>query len=154
MQSKERSHHWRGPIAIRTYPYHHYLTTYVARPNNERLVHWMNETKIQWTQDEEEKLWGGGDNKKTRPKHDENEQDLDLQHTCYIWRLNRPTPTNYHLLHHRLGSRVREGVLHQLRNAMTTTTTCNFMTNNKNTTPRPWNTMLCNRKLVGNLEML
>ncbi len=26
----------------------------------------------------------GGNNKKTRPKHDENEEDLDLQHTCYI----------------------------------------------------------------------
>jgi hypothetical protein len=51
----------------------------------------------------------GGNNKKTRPKHDENEEDLDLQHTCYIWRLNRPTPTNYYLLHHTLGSRVMEG---------------------------------------------
>jgi hypothetical protein len=28
------------------------------------------------------------------------------------------------------------------------------MTNNTNTTSRPWNIVLCNRKLVGNLEML
>jgi hypothetical protein len=72
----------------------------------ERGVH--HNIRKSWNEKEKNRRETHCNNKKTRPKHDEYEEDLDWQHTCYIWRLNHPTPANYYLLHHTLGNRVRE----------------------------------------------